>query len=335
MKSFYNKALQRNTLAHYAGSHTVNLNHTASTWKRVVFLLMIHIAVLNGSAFAQQTIYGVVKDADGGAIVGATVSIKGTAVYALVDANGDFSIDAPKGLPFTIWINSVGYKFHEIEIYELSDEPLEITLIDDSLLEEVVVTSRRRQENAQNVPIPISVVSGATIQQAGAFNVNRMKELVPSLQLYTSNPRNTGINIRGIGSPFGLTNDGLDPGVGFYVDGVYIARPAAATLDFVDIDRVEVLRGPQGTLFGKNTTAGAINITTRKASFVPSADFEVSFGNYGFIQAKSSITGPLSKRIAARISFSGTQRDGLIENVVTGKFINDINNLGFRAQLLF
>src|SRR5688500_14311444 len=133
--------------------------------------------------------------------------------------------------------------------------------------------------------------------------------------MYTSNPRNTGINIRGIGSPFGLTNDGLDPGVGFYVDGGYIARPAFATLDFVDIERIEVLRGPQGTLFGKNTTAGAFNITTRKPSFTPGATFEVSYGNYGYVQAKSSITGGLSKKIAARLSFSGTQRDGTVENV--------------------
>jgi hypothetical protein len=91
---------------------------------------------------------------------------------------------------------------------------------------------------AQDVPIAISVISGAQAEETGAFNVNRLKELVPSVQLYTSNPRNTGINIRGLGSPFGLTNDGLDPGVGFYVDGVYFARPAAATLDFIDIEQI-------------------------------------------------------------------------------------------------
>jgi iron complex outermembrane receptor protein len=179
------------------------------------------------------------------------------------------------------------------------------------------------------------VVSGAKAEEAGAFNVNRLKELIPSVQLYTSNPRNTGINIRGLGSPFGLTNDGLDPGVGFYVDGVYFARPAAATLDFIDIERIEVLRGPQGTLFGKNTTSGAFNITTRKPSFTPGANFELSYGNFNYVQAKASITGPINKKLAFRASFSGTTRNGLVENIVTKKATNSINNLGWRGQLLY
>ncbi len=303
--------------------------------QKLVIFFALSLTSLGGTAFAQSAVTGVVKDSDGASLVGATISIKGTSVYTVVDANGEFKIAAAQKLPFTLVINLVGYKTQEIEVYELPDEPLEISLIDDSLLDEVVVTSRRREEVAQNVPIPISVVRGATIEESGAFNVNRVKELVPTVQLYSSNPRNTTLNVRGLGSTFGLTNDGIDPGVGFYVDGVYYARPAATALDFIDIERIEVLRGPQGTLFGKNTTAGAFNITTRKASFTPSGNFEVSYGNFGYIQAKSSITGPLSKKFAARVSFSGTQRDGVLKNVATGKSVNDINNLGFRAQLLY
>ncbi|HEY5750097.1 MAG TPA: TonB-dependent receptor [Chryseolinea sp.] len=287
-------------------------------------------------ASAQNAIVGVVKNNDGSPIAGATVLVKGASnLYAITDSNGQFSLTPPKETPFTLRVSFASHQTKEVQIYELSDEPLEVILSNENLLSELVVTARRRSEAAQEVPIPISIVGGRTIEQTGAFNVNRVKELIPSVQLYSSNPRNTGINIRGQGSPFGLTNDGIDPGVGFYVDGVYYARPAAATLDFIDVEQIEVLRGPQGTLFGKNTTAGAFNITTRKASFTPGAMFEVSYGNYGYVQAKASVTGPLTKKLAARVSFSGTQRDGVIDNVVTGRPTNDINNIGGRAQLLY
>lgn len=266
-------------------------------------------------------------------LIGATVSIKGTTNGATTDANGEFALITGQKLPFTLIVSYVGYLKKEILINE---SKVEITLEENvNQLGDVVVSSRRRQESVQDIPIPISVVRGVTAEDAGAFNVNRLKELVPTVQLYASNARNTTLNIRGLGSTYGLTNDGIDPGVGFYVDGVYYARPAATALDFIDIDRVEVLRGPQGTLFGKNTTAGAFNITSREASFTPNASFELSYGNYGFIQAKGSLSGPLSKKLAARVSFTGTQRNGLIYNTRTQLNINDINNIGVRGQLLY
>jgi iron complex outermembrane receptor protein len=202
-------------------------------------------------------------------------------------------------------------------------------------LEEVTVTARRRAEAAQDVPIPVSVVSGQLIADVGSFNVNRVKELIPTVQLYSSNPRNTALNIRGLGTTYGLTNDGIDGGVGFYVDGVYYARPAAASLDFLDVERLEVLRGPQGTLFGKNTTAGALVVTTRKPSFTPEATFELGYGNEDFVQAKGSFSGPLGEKFAGRISFSSTQRDGNIYNVRTNEWVDTLDNQGVRAQLLF
>ena len=205
--------------------------------------------------------------------------------------------------PFTLVISYAGFEPQERVIRNENANNIVIHLQVLYQRDTIIVTSRRRREVLQDVPIPVSVITGSQVEESGAFNVNRVKEFVPSVQLYTSNPRNTGINIRGLGSPFGLTNDGLDPGVGFYVDGVYYARPAAATFDFIDVERIEVLRGPQGTLFGKNTTSGAFNITTRKPSFKPGANFEVSYGNYGYVQAKASITGPLSKKIAARLFF--------------------------------
>lgn len=303
--------------------------------KIITTLLLLFVF---STSYAQNTLEGVVKNDQDSPIEGVNIVVKGTTNNATSDVNGKFAIQA-KELPFTIIVQYAGYNTKELKITELPTnvKPLQITIStgEEKVLSEVIVTSRRRIEKVQDIPIAVSVVSGKQAEQAGAFNVNRVKELVPSVQLYSSNPRNTGINIRGLGSPYGLTNDGIDPGVGFYVDGVYYARPAATTLDFIDVERIEVLRGPQGSLFGKNTTSGAFNITSRKASFTPGANFEVSYGNYAYLQAKASITGPLSEKIAGRISFSGTQRDGIIENIVTGKPTNTLNNQGIRGQLLY
>ncbi|WP_394775795.1 TonB-dependent receptor [Flavobacterium sp.] len=282
-----------------------------------------------------QNIEGVVKTSESTPLEAVNVVIKGTTNNTTTDSEGRFIIDTKGKLPLTLIIQYVGYKTTEIELTDLPKASIPVTLKEENELIEVVVSSRRRIEKVQDVPIAISVITGKQAEQTGAFNVNRIKELVPSVQLYSSNPRNTGINIRSLGSPFGLTNDGIDPGVGFYVDGVYYARPAATTLDFIDVEQIEVLRGPQGSLFGKNTTSGAFNITTRKPSFTSGADFEVSYGNYNFLQAKASVTGALGKKVAGRLSFSGTQRDGLIDNVVTGRPTNTLNNQGIRGQLLW
>jgi len=203
------------------------------------------------------------------------------------------------------------------------------------LIEEVQVTSRRVSEDVQRVPIAVSVTSAETVANTGAFNVSRLTQLLPSLTLYSQNPRNTSVNIRGIGAPLGLTNDGIEQGVGVYIDQVYYNRVAATTLDFVDIQQIEVLRGPQGTLYGKNTTAGAINITTRAPSFEFEAKGEVSGGSYDFKQAKASISGPITDEIAFRLSFASTTRRGTIYNVTTNLWVNGSDNLGLRGTVLW
>jgi len=298
--------------------------------KRSILFIVSFFPVL---AFAQLT--GRVINEKSQGIPFASVTVKNTATGTSTDSVGSFSLVIPDKYPFTIVVTSVGYRPYETTVKNAPAGSLQIVLQALYQQDTVIITSRRRREVLQDVPIPISVIGGGQVDESGAFNVTRVKEVIPSVQMYTSNPRNTGVNIRGIGSPFGLTNDGLDPGVGFYIDGVYIARPAVATLDFIDVEQIEVLRGPQGTLFGKNTTAGAFNITTRKPSFKPGGTFEVSYGNYGFVQAKASITGPLTKKIAGRFSFSGTQRDGTVYNERTQQNINDINNLGLKGQLLY
>ena len=204
---------------------------------------------------------------------------------------------------------------------------------------EVIVTARRRAEDAQKVPGSLSVIGGQLLDRSYTVNTQQLSQLVPSLNYSSANPRNTAFTIRGLGSSVvavSQANDGLEPGVGFYVDQVYHARPATAAFDFTDIDRIEVLRGPQGTLFGKNSTAGTISISTRLPSFTPEAREEISVAEDNFVQAKASASAPLiGDTLAFRISGLSTRRDGVIRNVRTGQDENGIGNQAVRGQLLF
>ena len=286
-------------------------------------------------------ITGIVRDVSGAAIPGATIHVVNETTRAAVDATtneqGTYKTGPLTAGRYRVETSLTGFDtvVQRVTIEAGQSASVESTLAAAGITEGVIVTARRVEETAQEVPIPLSVVNGSLAQNAGAFNVNRLKEMIPTVQFYSTNPRNSAINIRGLGAPFGLTNDGLEAGVGLYIDGVFYARPAAATLDFLDVEQIEVLRGPQGTLFGKNTTAGAINVTTRKPGFTPAADVEINYGDLDFVQAKASVTGPLTRALAGRVSFSGTQRDGNVYNTRTGSRVNDLNNLGLRGQLLY
>ena len=309
--------------------------------KIVVALVALAPAASAVAQPAGGSIAGLVRDASGAAIPGATVRIvnevTGVSLQAVSDEQGAYRTAALGPGAYTVEITLDGFEAagRRIVLSAGQTAAVDVTLNPSRLTESVVVTARRVEEAAQEVPIPLSVVDGALAANTGSFNVNRLKELIPAVQFYSTNPRNSAINIRGLGAPFGLTNDGLEQGVGLYIDGVYYSRPASATLDFLDVDRIEVLRGPQGTLFGKNTTAGAINVSTRRPSFTPGTDLELNVGDLGFVQVKAAATGPLGRKVAGRLSFSGTERDGTVYNVRTDDRVNDLNNLGLRGQLLF
>ena len=298
-----------------------------------------HVQAQTGAA----SITGLLRDSSGAAIPGVVVHVVNQQTSAsnesVTDEQGRYQVASLGPGPYRVeaTLDGLDPAVNQVTLAAGQATTLDLTLSLARLSQSVVVTARRVEELAQEVPIPVSVVKGDLVADAGAFNVNRLKEMIPTVQFFSTNPRNSSINIRGLGSPFGLTNDGLEPGVGMYVDGVFFARPASATTDFLDVDRVEVLRGPQGTLFGKNTTAGAINITTSKPSFVPVSEVELNVGDLQFLQAKASVTGPLfkSKKVAARASFSGTSREGTVYNVTTKEHVNNLNNLGVRGQLLF
>ena len=285
------------------------------------------------------TITGTVRDSLGGAMPGASVRAiheeTGVVADAVTDADGRFALTVPAG-PYRVEAALDGFDPATRRVTVAGEAvTADLALSPSRVNEGVIVTARRIEETVQEVPIPVSVIGGNLVADAGAFNVNRLKELVPTVQFYSSNPRNSSITIRGLGSPFGLTNDGIEPGVGLYIDGSFFARPAAATLDFLDVERVEVLRGPQGALFGKNTTAGAIVVTTRRPTFAPDAEVEVNYGSLNLLQAKASVSGRLFRSLAGRVSFSGTTRGGAIVHAPSGRDLNGLDNLGVRGQVLY
>ena len=180
-----------------------------------------------------STITGIVRDSSGGAIPGATVRVvnedTGVTVEAVTDEQGAYRAAALAPGQYRVETALDGFETAvrriALEAGQTADDRRDADARRDSP-KAVVVTARRVEEVAQEVPIPVSVVSGDLVADAGAFNVNRLKEMIPTVQFYSTNPRNSAINIRGLGAPFGLTNDGIEPGVGLYIDGVFYARPA-------------------------------------------------------------------------------------------------------------
>lgn len=202
-----------------------------------------------------------------------------------------------------------------------------------SQLETVTVTTRRREESSQDVPTPMSVVSGQNLETQRVYRIQDLQQLVPSVNVAYMHARQSSVSIRGLGnSP---ASDGLEGSVGLYIDNVYLGRPGMAVFDLMDIEQLEVLRGPQGTLFGKNTTAGVINISTRAPTFTPERSIETSVGEDGYFQTKGTISGPLNDELAGRFSAYRTRSDGDIKNEYNGHDLNGGSRDGFRAQLLF
>jgi outer membrane receptor protein involved in Fe transport len=202
-------------------------------------------------------------------------------------------------------------------------------------LEEVIVLATKREQTLQEVPVAVSVVTAEVIEQAQINDILDLQATVPSLrvtQLQTTG--NTNFIIRGFGN--GANNPGIEPSVGVFIDGVYRSRSAAALVDLPNLERVEVLRGPQSTLFGKNASAGVINVVTAAPNmeeFGGSAAF--TYGNYNQVIVKGDVSGPITDTIGFSLALNSNKRDGYFDNLQTGTEINERNRWGIRGQLLF
>ncbi len=201
--------------------------------------------------------------------------------------------------------------------------------------QEIVITARRRNERIQDVPVAANAFGAEQLTATRTYNLRDLQALTPSLVVTVTNPRNTSINIRGLGNNVSVYNDGLEPAVGVYSDQVYLGRPGQAVFDLADIEQIEVLRGPQGTLFGKNTSAGAVVITTKAPTHELEFGGDATLANHDFRQFHAYANIPLSQdELAARFYFSKTDRDGYVTNRYDGAKMQDYHDWGARGQLL-
>ncbi|WP_043606359.1 TonB-dependent receptor [Novosphingobium sp. Rr 2-17] len=201
-------------------------------------------------------------------------------------------------------------------------------------LSEIIVTATKREQTLQDVPVAVTVTSGETIERAQIRDLKDLQSLVPSLRVnQLQSSANTNFYIRGFGN--GANNAGIEPSVGLFIDGVYRSRSSSMIADLPDVQRIEVLRGPQSTLFGKNASAGVISIVTRKPQFEFGGNVEASYGNYNAVIVKGVVTGPISDTVAFSLAGGINKRDGIVKDLGAGGTTNDRDRWFARGQLLF
>ena len=202
----------------------------------------------------------------------------------------------------------------------------------NSSIEEVIVSAEKRSESLQDISQAVSVLSDSDLEAKNVESFVDLSAIVPGVTVSKNEGYKTVISIRGVGNE---TNQNAiaAPSVAFHIDGVFIASPFSLLTDFIDIERIEVLRGPQGTLFGQNSTGGAINVISKKPTkdeYYGKAD--VTFGDYDLLKYRTSVNIPINEKVATRFSFSSTDREGFSKNVVTGQDLDDANNISLRSD---
>ena len=213
----------------------------------------------------------------------------------------------------------------------VADDDLSQQPVDSS---DIVVTATRRNQALSDVPLAVSAVTAENLQMSGATDIRQLNQLSPSLLVSSTQSEGAAVaRIRGIGTVG--DNPGLESSVGVFIDGVYRSRTGMGLTELGPLERIEVLRGPQGTLFGRNTSAGLISIITAQPRFEPEISGALTIGNYDLRRGEVSATGPLSSSLAARLDAVYLTRDGFLEDVISGRDVNDRNRFLVRGQLLY
>lgn len=203
---------------------------------------------------------------------------------------------------------------------------------EDSLaLDAVVVTAQKREQSAKDVPISMTVLGQSTLERARVHGLEDLQNLVPGVSMESQSGYNT-VTVRGVGG--GGLNAGFDPRTGVYVDGIFMGQAAALRQPLFDVQQIEVLRGPQGYLFGRNTVAGAVSITTTEPSKAFEGNLRGVLGSSGTKEVYATMSGPLSEQVRAKLSVASEAHDGFTQNLVNGQKLDDLKRDTVRAQVL-
>ena len=203
---------------------------------------------------------------------------------------------------------------------------------DEPVFEEVIVTAEKRNESLQSVSQAVTAITDSELENKNINSFVDLSSIVPGVTVAKNEGYKTVISIRGVGNE---TNQNAiaAPSVAYHMDGIFIASPFSLQTDFIDVKRIEVLRGPQGTLFGQNSTGGAINVISN----VPNSDemfskADLTIGDYGLRKIRATTNLPISDSVSTKFSFSTTERDGFSENIVTGQDLDDASNISIRSD---
>lgn len=270
-------------------------------------ILAVCLMMLGNLATAQQ-VNGKVTDVNGAPLIGATVVVKGTDVGTITDANGAFQLNGVSENA----ILEVSYTGYSTKETPADGGGVMVTLEEGTVLEEVVVTAQKRGENIQKTPISIAVLSGAKVSERGVNSIENALRQVAGVEIQQV-AEGAQVFIRGIGS--GIDPALADPSVALMVDGVYNGRTETLQAGVFDLDRIEVLRGPQGTLYGRNATGGSINVITNNPDLSGnSGNFKATAGNFGLLKGEGMYNVALSDQFAIRVAGFYEKRDGYIDD---------------------
>ena len=312
----------------------------------IIFLIVSLANLFEQSLQAQTLIIGMVKDIETEEpLIGAQVFADGTPAFAETDEKGRFELKIPynkEQIYQLVRVQYLGYSEFS-DFYKTTVGGSLITLEEEFLLksqavklEDVLVTANKVEEELQDVPIAISVVDALEIERKTASNVADAFFAIPNLLTESYVPGSFSFSLRGLNSDF--NNPGIENSVGLYIDEIYFSRAYHFNSSLMDIERVEVLRGPQGTLFGKNTIGGVLHVITESPKMGNSGAIEFSAGNYSLLQVRSKGNFMLAKdKLVVRLTAAYRERDGwmLIENNDRAKDANKTQFLGGRFSLLY